>query len=108
MPCSTNHNRAVYRRVNPQSESRVLLYYWDERDGDEQRGWWFGPEVGGEEVWAHNACTANSALPPARGWRVLHSGAVDPGLTITKIEAPRSNVTGGGTGGTGTGAASNP
>jgi len=110
MPSSNNHGRGVYRRVDPESEgsSRVLLYYWDERDGEEQRGWWFGPEVGGEEVWAHNAGTPNSALPPARGWRVLHSGAVDPGLTITKIEAPRSNVTGGGTGGTGTGAASNP
>jgi len=55
VPAGMNHNRAVYRRVEPQSQARVQLYYWDDRDGEEERGWWFGPEVGGEEVWAHNA-----------------------------------------------------
>lgn len=87
-PSSTNHGRGVYRRVEPQSDSRVLLYYWDDRDGEENRGWWFGPDVGGEEVWAHNVGAPGSAMPPVRGWVVLHSGAVDPGITVTKVEAP--------------------
>lgn len=84
VPSSTNHGKAVYRRVDPPSESSVLLYYWDDRDGQEQSGWWFGPEVGGEEVWAHNEGLPNSTLPPVRNWRVLHSGEVDPGLTVQK------------------------
>jgi len=93
-PFSNNHHRAVYRRVDPKTDSNVLLYYWDERDGEEQRGWWFGPEVGGEEVWAHNAGTPTSTVPPARGWRILHSGNVDPALTVTKVENPRVPATG--------------
>mmetsp|Transcript_78494 Transcript_78494/g.217959 ORF Transcript_78494/g.217959 Transcript_78494/m.217959 type:complete len:271 (+) Transcript_78494:75-887(+) len=94
MPSSTNHGRGVYRRVDPPSEdSKVLLYYWDQRDGEANCGWWFGPEVGGEEVWAHNAGTLGNALPPISGWVVLHSGQVDPGLTVTKVEGPRTTAT---------------
>merc|ERR1719168_567500 len=88
VPSSTNHNRAVYKRIEPVTDSKVLLYYWDDRDGEEQSGWWFGPEVGGEEVWAHNSGSASSALPPPRGWRVLHSGDIDPKLTVTRAEPP--------------------
>jgi len=88
-PFSTNHHRTVYRRVEPKTESNVLLYFWDERDGEEQRGWWFGPEVGGEEVWAHNSGSSTSTVPPSRGWRILHSGSVDPALTVTKVDAQR-------------------
>eukprot|EP00927_Polykrikos_kofoidii_P010886 TRINITY_DN14595_c0_g1_i2.p1 TRINITY_DN14595_c0_g1~~TRINITY_DN14595_c0_g1_i2.p1 ORF type:complete len:2124 (+),score=411.43 TRINITY_DN14595_c0_g1_i2:108-6374(+) len=92
MPSSTNHGRGVYRRVDPPQETKVLLYYWDERDGEENRGWWFGPEVGGEEVWAHNPGMLGNALPPVKGWVVLHSGTIDPGINVAKVEAPRSNA----------------
>lgn len=90
-PSSNNHGRAVYRRMDSLKGSsregpRVLLYYWDDRDGAEQRGWWFGPEVGGEEVWAHNPGSPTSTWPPTRGWRVLHSGVMDPQLTVTRAE----------------------
>eukprot|EP00913_Durusdinium_trenchii_P019388 g18227.t1 len=46
----------------------VFLYYWDERDGDEQKGWWFGNELGGLEVWACHLSDAQE--PPRRGWKV--------------------------------------
>jgi len=92
IPCSANHSRAVYRRIEPRSDSRVLLYYWDDRHGEDQRGWWFGPEVGGEEVWVHNASPSTGALPPTRGWRVLHSNVIDPLLTVTRIGAPSAGV----------------
>merc|ERR1719277_2592859 len=90
LPASTNHQRVVFRRSEPADGQRVLLYYWDERDGEANRGWWFGPEVGGEEVWAHNSGASGSLMPPIRGWTVLHSGNVDPGLTVTRVEGQRS------------------
>ena len=31
----------------------MLIYYWDERDGPNFTGWWFGPKVGGDQVWSH-------------------------------------------------------
>jgi len=86
MPSSTNHSKTVYRRVDPPSEGKVLLYYWDDRDGEDNRGWWFGPAVGGEEVWAHNDTNPASPLPPPRNWTVLYSGEVDPALTVMKAQ----------------------
>jgi len=94
LPTNQNHNRAVYKRVDP-PEDQVLLYYWDERDGEEQKGWWFGPEVGGEEVWAHNNASDGTPLPPSRGWTILHNGAVDPMLTVTRTDSgpvPKQSV----------------
>ena len=91
VPSSTNHGRGVYRRTLPKSEgtSKVLMYYWDNRDGEENSGWWFGPEVGGEEVWAHHPGNSDSKLPPTSGWTALHSGEVDPDLTVLRADAPR-------------------
>ena len=39
----------------PQEEERgfwdeVLLYFWDDRDGSDFSGWWFGPKVGGDQA----------------------------------------------------------
>lgn len=58
---------------------QVLIYYWDERDGPNFHGWWFGPkafwsllartfQVGGDQVWAYNA-NKLSPVPPASGWK---------------------------------------
>mmetsp|Transcript_156746 Transcript_156746/g.300635 ORF Transcript_156746/g.300635 Transcript_156746/m.300635 type:complete len:1829 (-) Transcript_156746:72-5558(-) len=85
-PSSENHGRKVYKRDGLKSDetvqSIVLLYYWDERDGPDQCGWWFGPEIGGEEVWCYHNGKADEKLPPEKGWTVLHSGAVDLGLSV--------------------------
>jgi hypothetical protein len=27
-----------------------MLYYWDDRDGSDFSGWWFGPKVGGDQA----------------------------------------------------------
>lgn len=94
VPSSTNHGRGVYRRVEPPDDSKVLLYYWDDRDGEDNLGWWFGPEVGGEEVWAQNPGVSGTALPPRDNWVILHSGEVDPGITVTKVEMPRAATPG--------------
>merc|ERR1711870_5087 len=60
----------------------VLIYYWDERDGADLCGWWFGPSAGGEMVWAYHP-SRKATTPPAAEWNVPHDGAIDPTFTVT-------------------------
>lgn len=48
---SENHAKPVYKKDSQVNGLDVMIYFWDERDGASQAGWWFGPEVGGNEVW---------------------------------------------------------
>lgn len=82
-----NHGQPVYRRTSPVNEMQVLLYYWDERDGPDQRGWWFGPAVGGEEVWLHRRCghTGPIAPPPQSGWEAALTGQVQASLHVVDL-----------------------
>jgi len=59
----------------------VLIYFWDERDGPNFSGWWFGPKVGGDQVWAYNGEKASPTPPPAN-WKVPWDGPVDASLRI--------------------------
>lgn len=59
------------------------IYFWDERDGVQLRGWWVAPEVGGSNVWAMS--TATSPMPPHSGWRVPWHGDVNKKVTLTKV-----------------------
>ena len=48
----------VYKKNEPVANNPtldVLIYFWDERDGANFCGWWFGPKVGGDQVWAYNS-----------------------------------------------------
>ena len=47
--------------------AQVVLYFWDDRDGFHLCGWWFGPDVGSNTVWAFNP--GLSWLPPVKGWQ---------------------------------------
>jgi len=78
-----NHGKRMFRRTAPASDMTltVLLYYWDDRDGIEQCGWWFGPVLGGDEVWAH-AGPSGSEWPPPNGWQMLHSGEAESALRV--------------------------
>ena len=67
----------IYKKVGGDP---VFLYYWDTRDGENFSGWWFGPTVGGDLVWAHNP--SNADTPPRTGWRIPWNGEVTPGLLI--------------------------
>lgn len=66
-----NHSKPTFKKLDSGNQS-VMVYYWDERDGVQLRGWWVAPEVGGSNVWAMS--TATSALPPVNGWRVPWHG----------------------------------
>merc|ERR1711920_972212 len=50
----SNHSKPVFRKEQAAGSSAVLIYFWDERDGPAYCGWWFGPKVGGDQVWAYN------------------------------------------------------
>ncbi len=82
-----NHGRKVYLKVKAHpADVNVHLYYWDERDGIDWRGWWFGNKLGGNWVWAHSKET--TLEPPSIGWRVPWGGP----LKITLIILPTSTL----------------
>jgi len=84
-----NHGRPLFQRVGwaPGAPTGVLIYYWDDRDGQSMSGWWFGPEIGGDQVWAFNGNRA-SPTPPAVGWRVPWDGPVDARMRL-KLQGVR-------------------
>jgi len=80
-PEGMNHGKPVYKKDGVAATVSVLIYYWDERDGPTFSGWWFGPKVGGDQVWAYNV-SRNSPLPPTSGWKVPWDGPVDESLRL--------------------------
>ena len=69
----TNHGKPVYKKKpddtpDDDDDLDVLIYYWDERDGEENCGWWFSPSVGGEMVWAYHP--SRKAGGGGRAWCV--------------------------------------
>lgn len=86
VPSSTNHGKVVYRKETKTKGHDTLIYYWDERDGPEQCGWWFGPSIGGNQVWAYHPSRA-AATPPPSEWNVPHDGAIDPKFAVKPVES---------------------
>ena len=68
----SNHGKPVYKKkleeVSDDDDLDVLIYYWDDRDGEENCGWWFSPSVGGEMVWAFHP----SRKAPWEEWNRFH------------------------------------
>lgn len=88
MPSSTNHARNVFKKTEQVNGLDVLIYFWDERDGPTFSGWWFGPKVGGDQVWAYNP--ENSTVPPQSGWRVPYDGPIDASFTVAQSTGGQS------------------
>lgn len=90
MPEVLKHNRPVYMKATDSGvdETDVYIYYWvDEPDKPWLTGWWFGFEVGGEDVLAYNA--GSGLTPPRQRWQVLVDGQrrADPGTFYAPGEA---------------------
>ena len=81
---SREGGRAVYVRQG--GAFPAFMYRWDEGH-DEHRGWWVGPEVGSEQVWAYNPKTLH--LPPRVGWML--SPGDDTGLVQDESTCVRSS-----------------
>lgn len=77
-----NHGKKCYEKLQKipgHEEMKVFLYYWDNRDGADFAGWWFGNEVGGSQVWAR--CISHAPQPPRAGWKIpWDSPRVEVGL----------------------------
>lgn len=93
IPTGNNHGKPVYKKEAAGQQVQVLIYYWDGRNGDNLSGWWFGPEVGGDQVWAHNP--SKEMKPPMANWRVPWDGGVDAALRITYSSPAPAGVGGG-------------
>jgi len=65
----------------------ALIYFWDTRDGPTFAGWWFGPKVGGDDVWAYNP-DISAQQPPFSGWKVPWDGPVDEALCLAVVNRP--------------------
>lgn len=79
----SNHGKPVYKKEG--GSVTVLIYYWDERDGSTFNGWWFGPKVGGDQVWAYNSSNLgrDNVMPPVGSWKVPWDGKIDDRLKIS-------------------------
>jgi len=82
-----NHGLPVYKKNEQVSGLDIMLYFWDERDGPACSGWWFGPQVGGDQVWGYHP-ERGSEVPPVAGWKVPCDGPVDPMFRVTVKEGP--------------------
>eukprot|EP00927_Polykrikos_kofoidii_P062732 TRINITY_DN5753_c0_g1_i4.p1 TRINITY_DN5753_c0_g1~~TRINITY_DN5753_c0_g1_i4.p1 ORF type:complete len:1625 (-),score=489.66 TRINITY_DN5753_c0_g1_i4:385-5259(-) len=81
-PLTKNHGKVVYKKEGKSRGLDVLIYFWDERDGPELGGWWFGPNVGGDQVWAYHP-DRTASMPPASEWNVPHDGPIDSSFAVT-------------------------
>lgn len=76
-----NHGKPAYKRDVQVNGFDVMLYFWDDRDGPAFSGWWFGPAIGGDQVWAYHGAKQLTS-PPKHGWKVPYDGPVDETLRI--------------------------
>lgn len=56
------------KKVVKAGDKCLYIYYWDEDGEEDMTGWWFGSEVGGEEVWMQNQSKSRAKTPPEDGW----------------------------------------
>lgn len=83
-----NHGRKTFKRKpqpDDEDDTTVFLYFWDQRDGADFGGWWFGESVGGAQVWSR--CEKTDQDPPTTGWRVPWDGKVQPDLVLEPKKA---------------------
>ena len=79
-----HHDRPLYQK-DADGFGKVLIHFWDDRDGEVFQGWWLTFEKLGGEQWAYNPfCRGPDDLtPPAYRWRVPWYGPeVDRTLII--------------------------
>merc|ERR1712048_62486 len=76
-----NHGKKAYKRDAQVNGLDVMVYFWDERDGPNFCGWWFGPKIGGDQVWAYHP--EKTQAPPKTGWKVPYDGPVDATMVLT-------------------------
>ena len=79
-PHGEHHARTFYMKKNPADNVNVFLYYYDEREGPQHAGWWFGPKIADEHIWAFSNVT--SPTPPVGPWHVSPKLHLDSTLSV--------------------------
>lgn len=78
-----NHGKPVYKKTEQTKDGvDVHIYFWDDKQNPTFCGWWFGPRVGAEEVWAYNPGRMLGTAPLG-GWKVPYDGPVDTNFAIS-------------------------
>jgi len=94
-----SHGKRWYEKkekIPDYDDLKVFLYFWDERDGKDFSGWWFGDKIGGTQVFARSVGASSSTKPPRVGWKLpWDADKVEPGaLTVESKAQPNTAVTG--------------
>jgi len=81
-----NHGKKYYQKIQDilgHKDVKVFMYYFDNRDGPEFSGWWFGDELGGAQVWAR--CNSHGQSPPKLGWKIpWDAEKPEPGILMVE------------------------
>jgi hypothetical protein len=74
-----NHGKPAYKK---QSEAGgVFFYFWCDCEEPGYSGWWFGPTIGDDHVYAFHP-EQEAGMPPSAGWMLLSQPDMDPTLVI--------------------------
>lgn len=78
-----NHDRPVFRKDEKVGAKAldVMLYFWEDKESPDFSGWWFGPHIGGDEVWAFHP-DISAKTPPTSGWQCPFDGPIDSSIEI--------------------------
>jgi len=80
-----HHGRNFYIRETGDSFGRrPCIYFWDDRDGQEQCGWWLGFERSNGRVFAAHNRNVISKHPPRNNWAVRNwtGWVLEPSLQV--------------------------
>ena len=73
-----DHQQGIFKK----KDEEIHIYWWDAKDGADYNGWWIGPDVGGNLVYAFHPDAA-AKHPPRRGWKVpAIGGEIDWGMVV--------------------------
>ena len=85
-----HHGKPSFKKAMIGNGPAAHVYFWDGRDGPSNWGWWVGPKIGGDDVWAYNPTRNGSSKnknPPCTGWQVP-PGLPDEELFVEELPAP--------------------
>ena len=88
-----HHGKPLYQKEEPDGPDGydhmpVVLYFWDNQDGERFHGWWFSPREGSCEVWAYNPSNLDpdDLRVPTSGWKDPCDPDVHVKLHITRCQ----------------------
>jgi hypothetical protein len=61
--------KPMYKKTTGVTTNEAVVYYCNEQWLPDERGWWMGPRVGGELIWAYSRSSAIDI--PSAGWHCV-------------------------------------